>query len=55
MEVNMYKCPFCGAEFLRKEDYNTHVRECPYQYGKPEPKVEEFKEIKERPKKKKEK
>ena len=49
----MYKCPFCGAEFLRKEDYNTHVRECPYQYGKP--KVEEIEEIKERPKRKKEK
>jgi uncharacterized C2H2 Zn-finger protein len=50
-EVNMFKCPFCGIEFLREQDYNLHVVKCPNQYGKPEkkkekhePKVEEKKE-----------
>jgi len=32
----MFKCPFCGAEFLRQRDLDTHVLSCPYQYGKPE-------------------
>lgn len=47
----MFKCPFCGIEFLREQDYNLHVVKCPNQYGKPEkkkekhePKVEEKKE-----------
>lgn len=50
LEVNMFKCPFCGAEFLRKQDLDAHVISCPYQYEKPkeeEPvKNEEPKEVK---------
>lgn len=49
----MFKCPFCGAEFLTLQYYNEHVLKCPYQFGKPkkeskkhEPKVE--KEIEEK-------
>jgi len=37
----MYKCPYCGAEFLTEQDYNIHILTC-----KPKPK-EEKKENKE--------
>jgi len=53
-EVNMFKCPFCGVEFLREQDYNAHVVKCPFQYGKPEEKKKKHK-LKVEEKKEKEK
>jgi len=51
----MYKCPFCGAEFLYERDYNEHVVKCPYQYGKPEVEEKEEVKVEDKPKKHKEK
>ena len=52
LEDRMYKCPYCGAEFLNEQDYNSHILTC-------KPKIEETKEVKketvEEPKKKEKK
>ena len=29
----MYKCPFCGKEFIRLQDFNVHVLKCTKQYA----------------------